>query len=103
MRFRNTTAYSATVTEAGVTVGPFGEFDWPGYDPEVHGVVPGFEPLDAPAPPQDPPKDPPSGGSDGGDGPPATPPAGAKTKADQGGPAATTPATDAAANKEPQS
>jgi hypothetical protein len=46
MRFRNTFPYTATVTEAGVTVGPGGEFDWPDYDPEIHGVVAGMEPLD---------------------------------------------------------
>lgn len=49
MRFRNTNPYPLTVRDPGLTVGPFGEFDFPGYDPAVHGVIPGCEPVDAPA------------------------------------------------------
>jgi hypothetical protein len=48
VRFRNTNPSPLTVRDAGLTVGPFGEFDFPGYDPAVHGVIPGCEPVDAP-------------------------------------------------------
>ena len=46
MRIRNTEDVPLVVGEAGVTVGPGGEFDWPGYDPDVHGAVTGCEPVD---------------------------------------------------------
>lgn len=96
MRFRNTQDITLDVQEAGVTVGHGGEFDWPDYDPEVHGVVTGCEPLDAP---KDPRNDPPASTTpatttqaSGGQAPPAS-----------SKPEPTTPATAADPDKEPKS
>jgi hypothetical protein len=48
-RFRNTTSSPLDFfNELGMTVGPFAEFDWPAYDPDVHGAVPGCERIDKP-------------------------------------------------------
>lgn len=51
-RFRNDTGSVLNSEEFGVL--PPGEFDAEGYDPEVHGVIPGCTRLDAP-PPEAPP------------------------------------------------
>lgn len=51
-KFRNDDGNVLVVNDLGRTVGPFEEFDFPGYDPEVHGPVAGCTWLDAP---QDPP------------------------------------------------
>jgi hypothetical protein len=69
-RFRSDQDYPLTINDLCLTVGPRGEFDWPGYDPAVHGVVAGCTRLDAP---QEPAGDP--SGSGGGDGD-RTPPTG---------------------------
>ena len=45
-RFRNDTGSVLVSEEFGVL--PPGEFDAPGYDPEVHGVIPGCTRLDEP-------------------------------------------------------
>jgi len=47
-RFRNDTGSVLVSEEFGVL--PPGEFDAPGYDPEVHGVIPGCVWLDPPEP-----------------------------------------------------
>lgn len=49
-RFCNDTGSVLTVNDLGRQVGPYEEFDWPGYDPDVHGVVAGCTWLDAPEP-----------------------------------------------------
>ena len=48
-RFRNNDGNVLVVNDLGRTVGPFEEFDFPGYDPEVHGPVAGCTRIDAPA------------------------------------------------------
>lgn len=49
MWFRNVTSSPLDFfNELGSTVGPGGEFDWPAYDPDVHGAVTGCEPIDDP-------------------------------------------------------
>ena len=53
-RFRNDTGSVLVVTDLGRAVGPFEEFDWPGYDEQVHGVIPGCTRLDEPAPEETP-------------------------------------------------
>jgi hypothetical protein len=65
-RFRNDTGSVLSSQEFGLI--PPGEFDAPGYDPEVHGVIPGCTWLDAPEPEGDESNPPPAGES--------TPPAG---------------------------
>lgn len=50
-RFRNDDGSVLTVNDLMRAVGPFEEFDWPGYDPDVHGVIPGCTRLDAPPDP----------------------------------------------------
>ncbi len=47
-RFRNDTGSVLRSQEFGVI--PPGEFEAEGYDPEVHGVIPGCTWLDAPPP-----------------------------------------------------
>lgn len=47
-RFRNDTGSVLASQEFGLI--PPGEFEAPGYDPEVHGVIPGCTWLDAPEP-----------------------------------------------------
>lgn len=47
-RFRNDTGSVLVSQEFGVL--PPGEFEAHGYDPEVHGVIPGCTRLDEPAP-----------------------------------------------------
>jgi hypothetical protein len=47
-RFRNDTGSVLVSGEFGLI--PPGEFDAVGYDPEVHGVIPGCVWLDAPVP-----------------------------------------------------
>lgn len=47
-RFRNDTGSVLSSQEFGLL--PPGEFEAPGYDPEVHGVIPGCTWLDAPEP-----------------------------------------------------
>jgi hypothetical protein len=47
-KFRNDTGSVLRSQEFGVI--PPGEFEAEGYDPEVHGVIPGCVWLDAPAP-----------------------------------------------------
>ena len=49
-RFRNHTGYPLVIADLRRTVGPSGEFDWPGYDQARHGVVTGCTRLDEPAP-----------------------------------------------------
>lgn len=49
-RFHNDTGSVLTVNDLGRDAGPYEEFDWPGYDPEVHGPVAGCTWLDAPEP-----------------------------------------------------
>jgi hypothetical protein len=50
-RFRNDTGGVLKVNDLMLTAGPGEEFDWPGHNPEVHGVIPGCTRLDDPAPP----------------------------------------------------
>lgn len=47
MRFCSDTASVITVNDLGQKVGPFEEFDFPGYDKAVHGPVAGCTPLDS--------------------------------------------------------
>lgn len=49
-RFRNDTGSVLTVNDLMRQVGPYEEFDWPGHDPEVHGLISGCTWLDAPQP-----------------------------------------------------
>lgn len=49
-RFQNNDGNVLVVADLGRTVGPFEEFDFPGYDPETHGPVAGCTWLDAPPP-----------------------------------------------------
>ena len=51
-RFRNDTGSVLRSQEFGLI--PPGEFEAEGYDPEVHGVIPGCVWLDAPEPVADP-------------------------------------------------
>ena len=48
-RFRNNDGNVLVVNDLGRPVGPYEEFDFPGYDPEIHGPVAGCTWLDAPA------------------------------------------------------
>ncbi len=48
-RFRNTTTATLSSWEHGWTVGPSGELDWPGYDPDLHGATPGLQLISPPA------------------------------------------------------
>jgi hypothetical protein len=45
-RFVNDHDYPLRSFELGRDIGPHEEFDFPGYDPETHGVVPGCRRLD---------------------------------------------------------
>lgn len=65
-RFRNDTCSVLQSQEFGLL--PPGEFEAPGYDPEIHGVIPGCTWLDAPEP------EAPEDGSDTSDPPPARSP-----------------------------
>ena len=56
-RFRNDTGSVLHSQEFGLI--PPGEFEAHGYDPQLHGVIPGCTWLDAPAP-----EDPPAAGDD---------------------------------------
>jgi len=47
-RFKNDTGNAITVIDLGRQVGPLEVFDWPGYDPVVHGPVAGCTRLDDP-------------------------------------------------------
>jgi hypothetical protein len=47
-RFRNETGGVLTVNDLMRKVGPYEEFDWPGHDPEVHGLPSGCAWLDPP-------------------------------------------------------
>jgi hypothetical protein len=49
VRFRNDTGSVITVNDLGQKVGPFEEFDFPGYDKAAHGPVAGCTPLDSEA------------------------------------------------------
>lgn len=80
-RFRNDTGSVLNSQEFGLL--PPGEFEAAGYDPEVHGVIPGCTWLDAPEPEgaegegeADDPGDPPAG--QGASTPPASTPKAAK-------------------------
>ena len=48
MRFVNDTDSTLRSFELGRDIGAHEEFDWPGWDPEKHGVIPGCRPLDKP-------------------------------------------------------
>jgi len=50
-KFRNDTGSVLTVNDLSRQVGPGEEFDWPGYDPGVHGVIPGCVRIDEPVKP----------------------------------------------------
>jgi hypothetical protein len=50
-RFRNNDGNVLVVNDLGRTVGPYEEFDFPGYDPEVHGPVAGCTRTDTPESP----------------------------------------------------
>jgi len=45
-RFRNETGGVLKVNDLMLTAGPGEEFDWPGHDPAVHGVIPGCAQVD---------------------------------------------------------
>jgi hypothetical protein len=47
--FRNDGGYPLVISDLAITVDPGEGFSWPGYDPQVNGVVPGCTWLDAPA------------------------------------------------------
>lgn len=49
-RFKNETGGVLTVTDLMRQVGPYEEFEWPGHDPEVHGLPTGCAWLDPPEP-----------------------------------------------------
>ena len=51
-KFKNETGSVLTVADLGIQVGPGEKFDWPGHDPEVHGLPTGFAWLDAPDTPR---------------------------------------------------
>jgi hypothetical protein len=78
-RFHNPTGSVLASQEFGLL--PPGEFEVQGYDPEVHGVIPGCTWLDAPEPE-------PADGDDGEAGSPEGPPPAGTPKAGKRGPAA---------------
>ena len=45
MRFRNDDGSVIHVNDLGQKVGPFEEFDFPGYDEKIHGPVAGCSPV----------------------------------------------------------
>lgn len=93
-RFRSDQDYPITVNDLGRVVGPREEFDWPGYDPAVHGAVAGCTRLDEPQEAaQDAPAPPPAPAGQG----PAQPPPAPATAGVMPKPA---PAPDSAASKE---
>lgn len=96
-RFRSDQDYPITVSDLGRVVGPRQEFDWPGYDPAVHGVIPGCTRLDEPEEPAANPSGPPPGPEAGKPSAPASGPPGP----DDSNPQPAT-APDGAASKETQ-
>lgn len=103
-RFRSDQDYPITVNDLCRVVGPREEFDWPGYDPAVHGVIPGCTWLDEPQKPAGEP----SGGQDADRSGHGDAPAGKDAAPASGAPAAgdsepnSTPAPGGAASKENQ-
>lgn len=83
-RFRNDTGSVLHSQEFGLL--PPGEFEAHGYDPEVHGVIPGCTRLDVPGPEggEDGPQDPPGGDAGAPPAPATTPPGKRGRAADSG-------------------
>jgi len=46
--FRNISGEVLHLFDRGLSVGPGGEFEWPGWDRAGHGVITGFVPVDGP-------------------------------------------------------
>lgn len=102
MWFRNVTAEVLHIADLAVRNGPGGEFEWPGWDHKVHGVLTGHVPISGPGGDEIPYPEPEPAATDAGATTPVTGSPPAETGTAQGAPARTPPpATDPPAGTEP--